>query len=127
MVGSMKFMLDTSGDGYTIQHYDTGEIIIDQKRYRQSLILLPDQVIADWTPASVSELATADFEQLAALRPEIVLLGTGREQHFPHPSLSQPLMHQRIGFEVMDTAAACRTYNILMTEGRRVAAALFMI
>ncbi|MEJ2454376.1 MAG: Mth938-like domain-containing protein [Candidatus Thiodiazotropha sp.] len=123
----MKFVLDTSGDGYAIQRYDTGEIIIDQRRYRQSLILLPDQVIDDWSPASVAELAMADFEQLAALGPEIVLLGTGREQQFPHPSLSLPLMEQRIGFEVMDTAAACRTYNILMTEGRRVAAALFMI
>jgi uncharacterized protein len=123
----MKFVLDNSGDGYAIQRYDTGEIIIERRRYQQSLILLPDRVIADWSPASVADLETADFEQLVALGPEIVLLGTGREQHFPHPSLSQPLMKQRIGFEVMDTAAACRTYNILMTEGRRVAAALFMI
>jgi uncharacterized protein len=123
----MKFMLDNNSDGYAIQRYEAGQIVIDQKIYRQSLILLPDQVIADWSPNSVAELVIADFAQLAELGAEIVLLGTGREQHFPHASLCQPLMQQRIGLEVMDTAAACRTYNILMTEGRRVAAALFMI
>jgi uncharacterized protein len=124
---SMKFMLDNNRDGYAIQGYEAGQIVIDEKIYQQSLILLPNQVIADWSPNSVAELATADFAQLAELGVEIVLLGTGREQRFPHPSLCLPLMQQRIGLEVMDTAAACRTYNILMTEGRRVAAALFMI
>ena len=123
----MKFILDTSSDGYAIERYETGEIVIGERRYHKSLILLPNQVIADWPPSSIDELAAADFQQLAELDPEIVLLGTGREQRFLHPSLSQPLMQQRIGFEVMSTAAACRTYNILMAEGRRVAAALFMI
>jgi uncharacterized protein len=123
----MKFILDNSGDGYAIQRYDVGQVVIGEKIYRESLILLPDQIIADWSPSSVGDLATTDFAQLAEFRPEIVLLGTGREQRFPHPSLCQPLMQLSIGLEVMDTAAACRTYNILMAEGRRVAAALFMI
>ncbi|MGD8908444.1 MAG: Mth938-like domain-containing protein [Chromatiales bacterium] len=122
----MKFVLDNSG-GYTIQRYDAGQVIIGEKIYRDSLILLPDQIIADWSPESVGKLTATDFAQLAELAPEIVLLGTGRKQHFPHPSVCQPLMQQRIGLEVMDTAAACRTYNILVVEGRRVAAALFMI
>ena len=123
----MKFILDNGGGGYAIQRYDVGEIVIDERTYRESLILLPNQLIADWAPESVGDLSTEHFQQLAELAPEIVLLGTGREQHFPLPALSQPLMRQRIGLEVMDTAAACRTYNILMSEGRRVAAALFMI
>jgi uncharacterized protein len=123
----MKFMLDNNTDGYAIQRYDEGEIIIAEQSYRQSLIVLPDQVIDDWSPGSINDLAKDDFIQLMELGAEIVLLGTGRQQHFPHPSLTQPLMQQRIGLEVMDTAAACRTYNILMAEGRRVAAALFMI
>jgi uncharacterized protein len=123
----MKFVLDNSSGGYVIQRYDVGEIIIEETSYRKSLILLPDRVIEDWSPSSFSELGVDDFHQLVELGPEIVLLGTGREQCFPHPSLSQPLMQQRIGLEVMDTAAACRTYNILMAEGRQVAAALFMI
>ncbi len=123
----MKFAQDSSGDGYAIQRYDAGEIIIAETRYRESLILMPDRVITEWSPASVSDLTLEDFQTLAELAPEIVLLGTGRTQRFPHPSLIQPLMQQRIGCEVMDTAAACRTYNILMAEGRRVAAALLMI
>ncbi len=123
----MKFMLDNNTGGYAIQRYDVGVIIIAERSYRESLILLPDRVIETWSPNSVNDLAEEDFHQLMELEPEIVLLGTGRQQQFPHPSLTQPLMQQRIGLEVMDTAAACRTYNILMAEGRRVAAALFMI
>lgn len=123
----MKFILDNSGTGYAIQRYAAGEIVIAETVYRESLILLPDRVVTEWSPSSVEELGQSDVQQLAELDPEIVLLGTGRSQHFPHPSLLQPLMQQRIGLEVMDTAAACRTYNILMAEGRRVAAALFMI
>jgi uncharacterized protein len=123
----MKFILENTDGGHLIQRYDEGMIVIDQAVYRESLILLPDQVITDWSPATVHELTAQDFNRLADLAPEIVLLGTGGRQHFPHPALSQPLMERRIGLEVMDTAAACRTYNILMAEGRRVAAALFMI
>lgn len=123
----MKFVLENTHDGYAIQHYAAGEITIGETIHRESLILLPDRVITEWAPNSVSDLTTADFHHLAQLDPEIVLLGTGREQCFPHPTLSQPLMQRRIGLEVMDTPAACRTYNILMAEGRRVAAALFII
>ncbi|MGD9169867.1 MAG: Mth938-like domain-containing protein [Candidatus Thiodiazotropha sp.] len=123
----MKFVLDNNINGYAIQRYDVGQITIGEKIYRQSLILLPNQLIADWPPQSVDDLATSDFQQLAELGPEIVLLGTGRLQRFPNISLAQPLMQQRIGLEVMDTAAACRTYNILAAERRRVAAGLFMI
>ncbi len=123
----MKFVLELSDGGYAIQRYEVGEVVIRETSYRESLILLPDRVITDWSPASIEELQQEDLQQLAGYSPEIVILGTGRRQHFPHPSLLQPLMQARIGIEVMDTAAACRTYNILMGEGRRVAAALFMI
>ena len=123
----MKFLLDTNDDGLAIQRYEVGEIIIQETRYSESLILFPDRVITDWSPTSVDELQHEDFQRLAEFSPEILILGTGRKQLFPHPSLLQPLMQARIGVEVMDTAAACRTYNILMGEGRRVAAALFMI
>jgi uncharacterized protein len=123
----MKFLLDDNNEGQTIQRYESGEIIINQVSYRSSLVVLPDRVIDDWSPASLTEMTEGDFHWLAELDSEIILLGTGKRQQFPHPSLMQPLMQQRIGFEVMDTAAACRTYNILMSEGRKVAAALFMI
>ena len=71
-------------------------------------------------------LEESDFSRIAALGCEVLLFGTARLQRFPHPSLLQPLMLARIGVEVMDTAAACRTYNILMAEGRKVAAALLL-
>ena len=123
----MKFVLDDSSDRHAIQQYDEGRITISQTVYQRSLIVLPDRIISDWAPAAIEQLKTDDFDLLAGLGPEIVILGTGRQQRFPHPALTQPLMQRRIGFEVMDTPAACRTYNILMAEGRRVAAALFMI
>jgi uncharacterized protein len=71
-------------------------------------------------------LAEAHFEVIAGLEPEIVLLGTGGRQRFPRPSLLRSLLARGVGVEIMDTAAACRTYNIIMLEGRRVAAALLL-
>jgi uncharacterized protein len=123
----MKFTLDDSGGGNAIQGYAEGQVTINGVIYRHSLIVTPGQVIENWQPDDFSELGVADFTLLAELKPEIVILGTGAVHRFPHPSLSQPLMQRRIGLETMQTAAACRTYNILRGEGRNIAAALFMI
>ncbi|MEW8690046.1 MAG: Mth938-like domain-containing protein [Candidatus Thiodiazotropha endolucinida] len=123
----MKFILDEASDGLSIQRYDQGEVTVSGVIYRENCIVLPDRIISAWRPGSFLDLRQEDFSFLAELSPEIVILGTGDKQHFPHPSLTQPLMQNQIGLEVMNTAAACRTYNILMSEGRRVAAALFMI
>jgi len=122
----MKFSLEESGSQYAVQGYAKGEITIGGKRYAKSLILLPDRIIEDWRPQAFADLLLEDFIQLAELDPELVILGCGAAQQFPHPTLSQPLLERRIGLESMDTAAACRTYNILMAEGRRVVAALLM-
>ncbi|MES9924047.1 MAG: Mth938-like domain-containing protein [Candidatus Thiodiazotropha endolucinida] len=123
----MKFILDEASDGLSIQRYDQGEVTVSGVIYRENCIVLPDRIISAWRPGSFLDLRQEDFSFLAELAPEIVILGTGDKQHFPHPSLTQPLMQNQVGLEVMTTAAACRTYNILMSEGRRVAAALFMI
>lgn len=123
----MKFILDDTGEGHLIQHYDQGEVTVSGIVYRRNCIVLPDQVIADWRPNIYLDLKREDFSFLAELTPEIVILGTGATQYFPHPGLTEPLIEHRIGLEVMNTASACRTYNILMSEGRHVAAALFMI
>ncbi|MES9848429.1 MAG: Mth938-like domain-containing protein [Candidatus Thiodiazotropha sp.] len=123
----MKFILDEASDGLSIQRYDQGEVTVSGVIYRENCIVLPDRIISAWRPGGFLDLSQEDFSFLAELSPEIVILGTGDKQHFPHPSLAQPLMQNQIGLEVMNTAAACRTYNILMSEGRRVAAALFMI
>ena len=123
----MKFTQDETGGGNVIQGYARGRVVINGKVFTQSLIVTPSEVIDNWRPTGFDHLNSDDFTQLAELAPEIVILGTGAVQRFPHPSLSHPLISGHIGMESMTTAAACRTYNILMGEGRRVAAALLMI
>lgn len=123
----MKFILDDASHGLSIQHYDQGEVTVNGIVYRHNCVVIPDRVISEWQSGGFPDLKAEDFRFLAELKPEIVILGTGETQHFPHPSLTEPLMQCRIGLEVMTTAAACRTYNILMSEGRSVAAALLMI
>lgn len=82
--------------------------------------------VQSWACESVTDLTVEDFTRVADLAPEVVLLGTGARLQFARPQLLQPLMMQRIGVETMDTAAACRTYNILASEGRSVVALLMM-
>lgn len=110
-------VVTASGDGY---------VDINGLRHQASLLLLPQQLEPGWGVAGFDALSEADFARIAALDCEVLLFGTGRRQRFPRPALLQPLMAARIGVEVMDTAAACRTYNILLAEGRKVAAALLI-
>jgi len=120
----MKLHLDRHAGLNVITDYDDGYVLINQQRHRTSVIVLPRQLITDWENNGFDTLQTADFERLRDLQPEIVLLGTGTRQRFPAPALLRPLIEARIGYEIMNTGAACRTYNILMGEGRNVAAAL---
>jgi uncharacterized protein len=98
---------------------------VGSREYRASLVLTAD-TIADWPPAGFDALAEAHFAALLELAPDVVLLGTGASIRFPHPRLVRALTEAGIGVEVMDTPAACRTFNILVAEGRRVAAALLV-
>lgn len=123
----MKMSLDSGTASHLIRAYAQGSITINQTVYTADLIVMPDAVIADWRPAPVPELHAAHFDLLADYGPEIVLLGTGRTQRIPPARLIADLARRGIGLEFMDTAAACRTYNVLMSEDRRVAAALMMI
>lgn len=100
--------------------------MVNSQRFEKSLIVLPDQLIPDWDPRTVDALSEAHFAQLATLNVEIILLGTGRTLRFPAQRLMLPLVQAHIGCEVMDSFAAARTYNILMGEGRSVAAALLL-
>ena len=106
--------------------YGEGYVMVNQQRFEKSVIVLPNQLIDDWAPRNLEQMTEADFAFLAEVDAEIILLGTGSVLRFPHPRLSAPIAERRIGFEVMDTYAAARTYNILMGEGRRVAAALLL-
>lgn len=123
----MKLFQSDPGESYAIRSYQAGQVIINDQAYTESLVLAPTQLITDWPPQSADELTEADFDLLAELKPDLVLLGTGEKQVFPPLSLYAPLLQQNIAVEVMNTGAACRTFNILASEGRQVIAALMMI
>ncbi|OZB46136.1 MAG: hypothetical protein B7X46_00905 [Thiomonas sp. 15-66-11] len=120
----MKLQPDSNQASYSISAQGQGFVEVNHVRHLQGICLGTDAAPEPWGCAGFAALTEADFTRLIALRPEIVIIGTGTQQQFPHPSLLQPLMAQGIGFEVMNTAAACRTYNILASEGRRVVAGL---
>lgn len=103
-----------------------GWVRVGVTEYRDNVVLLPDDVVPGWAPTGIEGLAEADFTRLLEHAPELVLLGTGERQHFFHPRLIRALTAARIGVETMDTRAACRTFNILVAEDRRVAAAIIV-
>ncbi|OGI47282.1 MAG: hypothetical protein A2151_05450 [Candidatus Muproteobacteria bacterium RBG_16_65_34] len=123
----MKIQLEMGAGLNQIRAYAPGQVTVNQTIYTRSLIVTPQRVIADWPPLAFAELDETHFEILAGLRPEVVILGTGARLRFPKPASLRALVEVNVGVEVMDTGAACRTYNILMGDGRRVAAALLMI
>ncbi len=122
----MKFTLESSSRVNLIRGYSQQEIRVGEQRLHASCIVSADTVIADWEPASFAELAPAHLERILALKPEVVLLGTGPAQHFPAAQIRAALAARGVGLEVMDLGAACRTFNILVQEERRVVAALFL-
>ncbi|HEX7636255.1 MAG TPA: Mth938-like domain-containing protein [Noviherbaspirillum sp.] len=108
----------------TVTAYDDQGVEINAVRFSRSLIVLPETAPFDWPPVSFDTLTAEHFAQIEATVPDVVILGTGRRQRFIHPKLIAALTAHRIGVECMDNQAACRTYNILMGEGRKVALAL---
>ncbi len=106
--------------------YGEGYVLVNARRYERSLVVLPGQLIENWAVSDVAALRDDQISFLAGLNMEIILLGTGGELRFPRPGLLQPLAIAGIGVEVMDTRAACRTYNVLLAEGRNIAAALLL-
>jgi uncharacterized protein len=122
----MRFTLDRPATQYVVRSYAPGRLTIGEREFSRSVIVSAQALIEDWRPQTVAELAAADLEAALALRPEVLLLGSGARQVFPPAALLAELHARRIGFEVMDTGAACRTYNLLVAEGREVAAALII-
>ena len=106
--------------------YGDGYVEVGGTRYRESLVVSAERVISDWPARSVDSLSADHLAAIVELKPEIVLLGTGARFEFPDAALLATLQKAGIGVEVMDTQAACRTYNILLGEGRNVAAALIL-
>lgn len=122
----MKLHSTATQQYQTITAYDKHSVEINAISYNYSLIVLPESKPQAWSAQSFEQLNAADFAQIEATEPDVVILGTGNRQRFIHPKLTAALAARRIGVECMDNQAACRTYNILMAEGRKVALALIM-
>jgi uncharacterized protein len=122
----MKLHPDQSANDKHFTGYGEGYVSIDNQRYAHNVRVMPGHDVERWSPATFDVLEAADFEALLALKPEIVILGTGTHLRFPRPELTRALALAHVGFEAMDTKAACRTYNILLAEGRQVLAVIFV-
>jgi uncharacterized protein len=123
----VKLHIESGSARYRITAYGPGRVVVNQEVVEHSLVLTPEQFLRGWGPGRVEDIQIAHVEEIARLQPELVLIGTGRGQRLIGADRLAPLHSRRIGVEVMDTGAACRTFNLLAGEGRRVAAALLMI
>jgi uncharacterized protein len=121
----VKFHLATAS-GNVVTGLGPGWVRIGATEYRESLVLTPEKVATGWAAPGFAGLVDSDFADLLSYKPEVVLFGAGSAIRFPHPRLTRALTDARVGLEVMDTAAACRTFNILAAEGRSVVAALLI-
>jgi uncharacterized protein len=122
----VKLQSDPHSGANTITGYGDGYIEINKIPYSHGVLLSSDGEILEWTIKSFEELSSTDFTQMASLKPELIIIGTGKRQRFPKPELLKTLIEAKVGFEVMDSQAACRTYNILVGEGRQVLLALIV-
>lgn len=116
--------LDNNDAQYQIRAYQPGTIQINEQTFTHSVIVTPNQLIADWSPESISDVDGAALSQIIDLAPDVLLIGTGEKLVFLSVEIYGELINRGIGVEVMDTRAACRTFNALAAEHRKVAAAL---
>ena len=121
----MKFHLSTS-QGNVFTGHGADYVRLGVIEYRENLLVTPERIVTAWAPGGFEALTEVDFAAIAALEPEVALLGTGATLRFPNARLTRPLIDAGIGLEVMDTPAACRTFNILAAEGRKVVAAVLL-
>lgn len=121
----MKFDLARAPGQNLVTGYGTGYVVINGERHENHLLVTAERVEA-WNVAGFESLAIEHVERFMAVKPEIILLGTGPQLRFPPPELARALSEFSVGLEVMDSTAACRTYNILVAEGRRVLAAILL-
>jgi len=121
----LKFTRDQVSN-ITIRRVDSGAIMVGDQLLSDNFALTTDEVLAEWPASVIDDLSENDLEPLIASQPEVILLGTGSKPRFPPRELVFSLARQGIGLEAMDTAAACRTFNILIGDGRKVAAVLIV-
>lgn len=122
----MKFQPDTAAGVNLVTRHEPGRLWVGATPHTHSVLVPWQGAVLPWAASTAEGLTAEHFEQIAALRPEVVIFGSGPRLRFVAPALLQPLMALRIGIETMDTAAACRTYNVLVSEQRRAVAALLL-
>ena len=122
----MKFEPDTLDGVNTISRHEPGRVWVGPLAFAHSVLVPWSGAVQAWNAAAHEDLAAAHFESIAALAPEVVIFGSGTRLRFVAAALLRPLIERRIGVETMDTAAACRTFNVLATERRSVVAALLL-
>ncbi|MEO5732769.1 MAG: Mth938-like domain-containing protein [Rubrivivax sp.] len=122
----MKFEPDTPVNVNVITRHEAARVWIGSRAIERSVLVPWRGELQDWPLARFEALSADHFDRIAALEPEVVVFGSGARLRFPSPALLVSLMSRRIGIETMDNAAACRTYNVLASEGRRVVAALLI-
>ncbi|HLP96966.1 MAG TPA: Mth938-like domain-containing protein [Sideroxyarcus sp.] len=120
----MSLHLQTNSGQYLFTGHGEGYVSINTHRHRQPIVVMAGEVRTDWPATDFASLTPAHFEYFLDLKPEVVLFGTGARQQFARPELYRALIQARIAVEFMDTPAACRTYNILVAEDRKVVAAV---
>ena len=123
---TLKFQPDVLAGTNVVTRHGGGEIWVGNTRHEHSLLVPWVGQVQRWRPDALEDLQDADFESVLALRPELVIFGSGTRLRFISPALMRCLIDRRIGVETMDTGAACRTYNVLVSEGRSAVAALLM-
>ena len=122
----MKFAQDSQDEGYVITAYGENSVSINGKPFRQSLIITGTKLNENWAVNAVELLQADHIDQILAFDPELIIIGTGNKLIFPAVEVYSGIIEHGIGVDFMDTQAACRTYNILMSEGRHVVAGLIL-
>lgn len=122
----MKFHEYNPADTHLFTSIENGSVRVNGIIYNKSIAVTPDEIYNNWNVATFEELQEVNFSCFLTLRPEVLLLGTGAKQSFPHPKLYHALTNVGISVESMDTHAACHTYNILAAEDRKVIAAIII-
>ena len=122
----MKFSEDYNPGSNMIRAYHSNGVNINGQTFEQSLVVSPNRLIDDWPVTSVDDLSVDLLQELVEHSPEVILIGTGRQIRFPSPEIYAHVVNQGIGIEFMDTGAACRTYNILLSEQRKVIAGIII-
>ena len=122
----MQLFQEAPDTRYQLRSADGELARVNEHELRRSFVISPEQLIDDWRPRSIDELQPADMDALLALQPAVVLLGSGARQRFPAPAVLAACLTRGIGIEVMDNAAAARTFNLLAGEGRRVVAGFLL-